>query len=55
MATWDSELQPARTPDSLGSGGHAGMRGVRVWKDPHIRKEREMCGAPGNLAQNLSY
>jgi RHS repeat-associated protein len=23
------------------------MRGVRVWKDPHIRKKREMGGAPG--------
>jgi len=41
------DRNPPAHPTVSGRDGHAGMRGVRVWKDPHIRKEREMCGAPG--------
>src|SRR5712692_5066633 len=41
------DCNPPAHPTVSGRNGHAGMRGVRVWKDPHIRKDREMCGAPG--------
>src|SRR6266478_1506607 len=41
------DCNPPAHPTVSGRDGHVGMRGVRVWKDPHIRKKREMGGAPG--------